>query len=197
MDLSPGGRYYGEQGPSAEVPLEEGAAEQVQPFVQAAQGAQQVQPFVQAAHGLRHKELRAFVLEEKGLAMSGEDFEVKTPEGQLVLKINGGNRVPIPGVVWDKLSLVTAGGQEIATLDRQAFAMTASYDLKRADGQKFGRISKAMFAFTSTFELYQEDDPEGGPLLKAEGSFSDKNYVMKSRSGRVVATVTRLKGFTG
>jgi hypothetical protein len=38
------------------------------------------------------------VLEEKGLAMSGEDFEVKTPEGQLVLKINGGNRVPIPGV---------------------------------------------------------------------------------------------------
>lgn len=146
---------------------------------------------------LMTEELRAFVLEEKGLAMSGEDFEVKTPEGQLVLKINGGNRVPIPGVVWDKLSLVTAGGQEIATLDRQAFAMTAFYDLKRADGQKFGRISKAMFAFTSTFELYQEDDPEGGPLLKAEGSFSDKNYVMKSRSGRVVATVTRLKGFTG
>lgn len=31
--------------------------------------------------------------------MSGEDFEVKTPEGELVLKINGGNRVPIPGVV--------------------------------------------------------------------------------------------------
>ena len=55
MDLSPGGRYYGDQGPSAEVPLEEGAAEQVQPFVQAAQGAQQVQPFVQAAHRLRHK----------------------------------------------------------------------------------------------------------------------------------------------
>ena len=51
MDLSPGGRYYGDQGPSAEVPLEEGAAEQVQPFVQAAQGAQQVQPFVQAAQG--------------------------------------------------------------------------------------------------------------------------------------------------
>eukprot|EP00435_Cladocopium_sp_Y103_P016978 s627_g4.t1 len=146
---------------------------------------------------LMTQELRAFVLEEKGLAMSGEDFEVKTPEGQLVLKINGGNRVPIPGVVWDKLSLVSASGQEIGSLDRQAFAMTASYDLKRADGQKFGRISKAMFAFTSTFELYQEDDPEGGPLLKAEGSFSDKNYVMKSRSGRVVATVTRLKGFTG
>ena len=53
----------------------------------------------------RFQELRAFVLEEKGLAMSGEDFEVKTPEGQLVLKINGGNRVPIPGVAawwwWD------------------------------------------------------------------------------------------------
>ena len=43
--------------------------------------------------------------------------------------------------VWDKLSLVTASGQEIGTLDRQAFAMTASYDLKRADGQKFGRHS--------------------------------------------------------
>eukprot|EP00913_Durusdinium_trenchii_P018687 g17561.t1 len=78
-----------------------------------------------------------------------------------------------------------------------AFAMTASYDLNRADGKKFGRISKAMFAFTNTFELYQEDDPEGGPLLKAEGSFSEKNYVIKSRQGKVVATCTRLKGFTG
>ena len=28
-------------------------------------------------------------------------------------------------------------------MDRQAFAMTASYDLNRADGKKFGRISKA------------------------------------------------------
>lgn len=28
---------------------------------------------------LMTEELRAFVLEEKGLAMSGEDFEVKTP----------------------------------------------------------------------------------------------------------------------
>ena len=30
-------------------------------------------------------------------AMSGEDFEVKTPEGELVLRVNGGNRVPVPG----------------------------------------------------------------------------------------------------
>jgi len=153
-----------------------------------------VKPFDKA---LMTQELRAFVLEEKGLAMSGEDFEVKTPEGELVLKVNGGNRVPIPGVVWDKLSLVSPSGENIGSLDRQAFAMTASYDLLRANGQKFGRISKAMFAFTSTFELFQEDDPEGGPLLKAEGSFSDKNYVMKSRSGGVVATVARLKGFAG
>ena len=36
--------------------------------------------------------------------MSGEDFEVKTPEGELVLKVNGGNRVPIPGVeAWKKI----------------------------------------------------------------------------------------------
>lgn len=153
-----------------------------------------VKPFDAA---LMTEELRAFVLEEKGLAMSGEDFEVKTPEGELVLRVNGGNRVPIPGVVWDKLSLQSADGTQIGTLDRQAFAMTASYDLNRADGKKFGRISKAMFAFTNTFELYQEDDPEGGPLLKAEGSFSEKNYVIKSRQGKVVATCTRLKGFTG
>ena len=55
-------------------------------------------------NSLLWKELRAFVLEEKGLAMSGEDFEVKTPEGELVLKVNGGNRVPIPGVeAWKKI----------------------------------------------------------------------------------------------
>ena len=137
------------------------------------------------------------MLEEKGISMSGEDFEVKTPEGELVLKIDGGNRVPIPGVVWDKLAVTSAGGSKIASLERQAFAMTASYDVLRADGQKFGKITKAMFAFTSTFELWQEDDPEGGPLLKAEGSFSDKSYVMKTRHGKVVATVTRLKGFSG
>ena len=49
------------------------------------------------------------------------------------------NQVPQVPKVWDKLSLLSASGQEIGTLDRQAFAMTASYDLKRVDGQKFGR----------------------------------------------------------
>mmetsp|Transcript_15114 Transcript_15114/g.35731 ORF Transcript_15114/g.35731 Transcript_15114/m.35731 type:complete len:498 (+) Transcript_15114:72-1565(+) len=146
---------------------------------------------------LMTRELRAFELEEKGLSLSGEDFEVKTPEGELVLNIGGGNRVPIPGVVWDKLTVSTPAGKEVAKLERQAFAMTATYDVLRPNGQKFGTVSKAMFALTSTFELHQEGDPEGGALLKAEGSFSDKSYVMKSRQGQVVATVTRLKGFTG
>ena len=134
---------------------------------------------------LMTRKLTAFVLEEKGLAMSGEDFDVKTPEGELVVRIGGGNRVPIPGMpVWDKLTVSTANGQQVGTLERQAFAMTASYDILRPNGKKFGRISKAMFALTSTFELYQEDDSEGGALLRAEGSFSDKSYVMKSRQGQ-------------
>ena len=133
---------------------------------------------------LMTRDLTAFELEEKGLAMSGEDFEVKTPEGELILRIGGGNRVPIPGMpVWDKLTVSAADGRQIATLERQAFAMTATYDVLRANGKKFGRITKAMFALTSTFELYQEDDTEGGALLRAEGSFSDKSYVMKSRQG--------------
>lgn len=42
--------------------------------------------------------------------------------------------------VWDKLSLVSPSGENIGSLDRQAFAMTASYDLLRANGQKFGRV---------------------------------------------------------
>ena len=103
---------------------------------------------------LMTKDLQAFVLEEKGLAMSGEDFEVKSPEGELILKINGGNRVPVPGVVWDKLSVSSADGKAIASLDRVAFAMTASYDLLRADGSKFGRISKALtFTFHNLHAL--------------------------------------------
>ena len=137
---------------------------------------------------LMTRDLTAFELEEKGLALSGEDFEVKTPEGELVLRIGGGNRVPIPGMpVWDKLTVSTADGQQIASLERQAFAMTATYDVLRANGKKFGRITKAMFALTSTFELFQEDDDEGGALLRAEGSFSDKSYVMKSRQGQAMS----------
>lgn len=143
-------------------------------------------------------ELTAYMLEEKGISMSGEDFEVKTPEGELILKIGGGNRVPIPGMpVWDRLTISTVSGAQIGALDRVAMAMTASYDLQRPDGSKFGRITKAMFALTQTFELWQEGDNHPGPLLKAEGSFSDKSYVMKCHQGSVVATVGRLPGFSG
>lgn len=35
---------------------------------------------------------------------------------------------------------MSPSGENIGSLDRQAFAMTASYDLLRANGQKFGRI---------------------------------------------------------
>ena len=35
---------------------------------------------------------------------------------------------------------MSPSGENIGSLDRQAFAMTASYDLLRADGKKFGRI---------------------------------------------------------
>mmetsp|Transcript_18428 Transcript_18428/g.46460 ORF Transcript_18428/g.46460 Transcript_18428/m.46460 type:complete len:535 (+) Transcript_18428:66-1670(+) len=144
-----------------------------------------------------HNELTAYVLEEKGISMSGEDFEVKAPSGEVLLKIGGGNRLPIPGMpVWDKLTMSTVDGQAVASLDRQAFTMTATYDLNRADGSKFGRISKSMFAFTQTFELWEEGD-SSGPLLKAEGSFSDKKYSMKCRAGTVVASVARLPGFSG
>lgn len=143
-------------------------------------------------------ELSAYTLEEKGISMSGEDFEVKSPTGEVILRIGGGNRVPIPGMpVWDKLTVSSATGTEIATLDRQAIALTATYNVYRSDGSKFGKISKAMFAFTQTFELWEEGDDQPGPLLKAEGSFSDKNYVMKCHRGTVVATVARLPGFSG
>lgn len=35
---------------------------------------------------------------------------------------------------------MSPSGENIGSLDRQAFAMTASYDLLRANGQKFGRV---------------------------------------------------------
>mmetsp|Transcript_54187 Transcript_54187/g.117075 ORF Transcript_54187/g.117075 Transcript_54187/m.117075 type:complete len:518 (-) Transcript_54187:76-1629(-) len=141
-------------------------------------------------------ELFAYVLEEKAMSMSGEDFEVKSPTGEVLLRIGGGNRLPIPGMpVWDKLSISSASGAQVATLDRQPVAMTTTYDINRADGSKFGKISRAMFAFTPTFELWEEGD-SSAPLLKAEGSFSERNYAFKSRKGEVVATVVRLKGFT-
>lgn len=130
------------------------------------------------------------------MSMSGEDFDVKTPEGEVILRIGGGNRIPIPGMpVWDKLAISTVAGAQLATLERQAIAMTTTYDVMRPDGSKFGKITKAMFAFTQTFELWQEG--HGEPLLRAEGSFSDKNYVLKCNSGTVVATVARLPGFSG
>jgi len=142
------------------------------------------------------RELTAYMLEEKGISMSGEDFEVKSPTGEVILKIGGGNRIPIPGVNWDKLEVSTPGGQKIASLDREMIAMTPTYDINRADGSKFGKISKALLALTQTFELWQEGDDHQGPLLKAEGSFTDKNYVIKCHKGTVVATVARLPGFS-
>lgn len=146
---------------------------------------------------LTRSDLEAYMLEEKGVSMSGEDFEVKSPAGEVLLRIGGGNRLPTPGMpVWDKLTISTAAGKQIASLDRQAFALTTTYNLNRPDGSVFGKISKAMFAFTQTFELWEEGNSKG-PLLRAEGSFSDKSYVMKSQRGEVVATVARLKGFSG
>mmetsp|Transcript_34148 Transcript_34148/g.76273 ORF Transcript_34148/g.76273 Transcript_34148/m.76273 type:complete len:522 (+) Transcript_34148:57-1622(+) len=141
-------------------------------------------------------ELTAYMLEEKALSMSGEDFEVKSPTGEVILKIGGGNRLPVPGVVWDKLSVTKESGELLATLDRQMFAMTTTYDILRPDGSKFGKIDKAMFALTSTFELWQDGDDQPGPLLKAEGSFSSKKYILKSHTGAVVASVARLPGFS-
>jgi len=147
---------------------------------------------------LMKPDITAYTLEEKGMSFSGEDFDIKSPTGEVILRVGGGNRLPIPGMpVWDKLTVSTAGGAQIATLDRQAVALTTTYDVNRADGSKFGRINKAMFALTQTFELWQEGDNQPGPLLKAEGSFSDKSYVMKCHQGTVVATVTRLPGFSG
>jgi len=150
------------------------------------------------APSLMHGELTAYLLEEKAMSMSGEDFEVKSPEGQVILKIGGGNKIPIPGMpVWDKLTVSSPSGETLAMLDRQAIALTTTYDVLRPDGSKFGKIDKAMFAFTQTFELWQDGDGHPGPLLKAEGSFSERNYVVKSHEGKIVATVTRLKGFGG
>uniref|UniRef100_A0A7S0A9E2 Uncharacterized protein n=1 Tax=Pyrodinium bahamense TaxID=73915 RepID=A0A7S0A9E2_9DINO len=150
------------------------------------------------APGLVHGELTAYMLEEKAMSMSGEDFEVKSPEGEVLLKIGGGNKIPIPGMpVWDKLTVSTPSGETLAVLDRQAIALTTTYDVLRPDGSKFGKIDKAMFALTQTFELWQEGDGQPGPLLKAEGSFSERNYVLKCHQGNIVATVARLKGFGG
>lgn len=141
-------------------------------------------------------ELTAYALEEKPLSASGEDFEVKSPTGEVLLRIGGGNRVPIPGVIWDKMTISLPDGGTVATLDREAFALTTTYNIFKPDGSKFGKINKAFFAFTQTFELWEENSDQPGPLLKAEGSFSERNYAFKSHDGTVVATVARLKGFS-
>ena len=140
---------------------------------------------------LVHATATAYELEEKGLSMSGEDFEVKSPLGQVLLRISGGNRLPLAGMpVWDKLTISTGSGGVVASLDREMVAMTPTYDVMRPDGSRFGKIAKAMFGFTETFEFFLEGDA-GGPVLKAEGSFSERFFQFKSREGTVVATVGR------
>eukprot|EP00434_Breviolum_minutum_P002848 symbB.v1.2.002504.t1/scaffold132.1/size310437/15 len=79
---------------------------------------------------LIHATSTAYELEEKGLSMSGEDFEIKDPFGQVLLRISGGNRLPIGGMpVWDKLTISTASGGVVASLDREMIAMTPTYDV--------------------------------------------------------------------
>jgi uncharacterized protein YxjI len=141
---------------------------------------------------LLHGTTTVYELEEKALSLTGEDFEIKNPTGNLILRIGGGNRIPIGGMpVWDLLTISSPSGSKIATLDREMISMTPTYDVVRADGSRFGKISKAMVALTETFEFYLEGDPASGPVLKAEGSFSERKFTFKSREGTVVAAVGR------
>jgi uncharacterized protein YxjI len=143
-------------------------------------------------------EEQSFVLQEKALSLSGEDFTVTDEKGGgVVLRLGGLQK--IPGANLDSITFKTPSGDEIVSVERRLLAMTTCYDIyerRRGDprrGEKVAQVEKQLLAFTPTFVYTSFKDgkkSEEEDSLRAEGSFSARRYAVKSvKSGQRVAQV--------
>ena len=138
------------------------------------------------------KDVASYVLQEKMLSFSGEDFRVRDAAGNEVMRIEGAN-VNLPGVgVIDKLGFKDAKGRKFCSVERRILATTTCYDIYDADGKEcVAKIDREMFSATPEYKFYYEGDLNPFPDMKATGSFLDRKYTFTSGSGDVIARVGR------
>ena len=136
------------------------------------------------------KDVASYVLQEKMLSFSGEDFRVRDAAGEEVMRIEGAN-VNLPGVgVIDKLGFKDAKGRKFCSVERRILATTTCYDIY-VDGACVAKIDREMFSAAPEYKFYYEGDLNPFPDFKAEGSFSARKYTFKNGGGETIARVSR------
>lgn len=142
--------------------------------------------------GLVKGEAAHYVLQEKLLSLSGEDFRVRDASGREVITISGAN-LNIGGAVLDKLYFKptdSAAGEEFS-VERRIVAASTCYDLYR-DGRCIARIERELFSLSPCYKFVYEQGERPSCTLKASGSFSQRKYTFtREDGGQVVARVGR------
>ena len=102
----------------------------------------------------------SYVLQEKLLSMSGEDFVVRDIAGNVVIQIEGFN-VNLGGFVLDKLGFKDAGGAKFMSVERRALATTTCYDIYDPSGTCVAKVDREMFSLTPTYKCVPGPWPNG------------------------------------
>ena len=138
-------------------------------------------------------DVRCFAVAERLFSFTGEDFDIY--EGGVSFARVRGAMLHLPGK--DKMRVVSSSlSSEIAVLDRVLLAMSPSYDIYNGSSEKVGWLEKDKIALTDSFSLYKEGAGIGPfkspPAYRISGDFIDRNFVMKTEEGKVVARISKV-----
>jgi uncharacterized protein YxjI len=121
-----------------------------------------------------------YVMKQK-LFCWGDDFTIKTQDGQVVFFVDGK-----AFSLGDKLSLQDMQGKELAFIRQKLLAWGPTYEITR-NGALAAVVKKHLFTlFRCKFTV----DVPGPDDLEAEGSFLDMEYTF-ARAGKTVAEVSK------
>lgn len=135
-------------------------------------------------------EAASYVLQEKLLSLSGEDFRVRDIHGEEVIQIDGGN-INIGGWVMDKLAFKTHEGDKFCSVERRALATTTCYDIYNLEGECVAKVDREMFSMAPEYKFFYEGDMNPFPDFVAKGTFSERKYTLKNGLGETIARVSR------
>jgi uncharacterized protein YxjI len=140
----------------------------------------------------------SYVLQERLLSWSGEDYYVKDAGGQVVLRIAGAN-LNLGVAVIDKVGLCAPSGEQFASVERRILSPTTAYGIYH-EGRFVAKIERHFFSWTRTYSFAYADDSDNGRAagtLRAEGSFSQRKYTIKNGKGATVARIGRMRELFG
>mmetsp|Transcript_14808 Transcript_14808/g.32111 ORF Transcript_14808/g.32111 Transcript_14808/m.32111 type:complete len:254 (-) Transcript_14808:241-1002(-) len=133
----------------------------------------------------------SYVLQEKMLSLSGEDFRVRDIAGETVMQIDGAN-INLGGWVVDKLGFRDAHGAKFCSVERRILAASTCYDIYSGDGNELlAKVEREWLSATPKYKFYYEGDMNPFADFHAEGSFLDRAYTFKAGWGDTIARVRR------